>query len=813
VNYATRLLNKRRFDVSMAERDQPKGRTDEPDTKATHGRRTLHDVSDLRQAWSYGKLGPDDLVSIIDTDMLPISEIEELYAGHDMVFYTQQPDAVAGRTKDSQWWIDSDNRLTEEVCGGAVYRHQLYDFASDTISIHQKYDYHGKFVDTLHIYDKVTVDQPDRDGALARGRCLIFLILRSKMTNWSLWEQVRQYWNLEPIVARPLTRMAVVEKIHCGGGDIITGLFKRRSPEGFMESYVSLRREKDRSGDCVDLPQTIFNSLQTKALGNINRAGGKGLTSSEVIRDIELHKLKLTYSQNWILLEALKCTEQPRFAVSFQCVGSKVDGFTEGEEGKPTATLSPVTICKPPVFPTRHPDNERAALDGRMKLVVNKKPFSSAMKQFAVEFMKFLVAERDVGSIGPATLEYVRARQNKPRQKLRIEREQNNGPRRTGKMSAKAMLKVEGSTSLNSPRNVFVVEADHSDATAQIAYAVSLYMKGTSRFGWYAVGKDPSEMGDMVSEFAKLPGRKVLSDFSRMDGRVSIDLRRYVVEAFLYRLFDKDHHEFIESTLKKEERVFLRSPGGHCEVTVGSNISGSGLTTLINTLINAFVEFVSKRRFGYTLKEILTISPLGPKFGDDGLAIELDETKSYLTEAAAEVGMVLEQDARAETEPLEFLSRKYPAPKFYTVSHPVVNLNGRNAIAKGGSQPLGGGGFHAWCKGILATESHVPLLSDFADAGLRIATESELAASDIAIEQDRELSYKIAQGPYPVPADETAKELLLESVCTSLEIGCISEMLKIVSALNEATDAQSINECELPHTVEQFEVKVAAIAI
>jgi hypothetical protein len=38
-------------------------------------------------------------------------------------------------------------------------------------------------------------------------------------------------------------------------------------------------------------------------------------------------------------------------------------------------------------------------------------------------------------------------------------------------------------------------------------------------------------------------------------------------------------------------------------------------------------------------------------------------------------------------------------------------------------------------------------------------------------------------------------------------------MLKIVSALNEATDAQSINECELPHTVEQFEVKVAAIAI
>jgi hypothetical protein len=158
----------------MAERDQPKGRTDEPDTKATHGRRTLHHVSDLRQAWSYGKLGPDDLVSIIDTDMLPISEIEELYAGHDMVFYTQQPDAVAGRTKDSQWWIDSDNRLTEEVCGGAVYRHQLYDFASDTISIHQKYDYHGKFVDTLHIYDKVTVDQPDRDGALARGRCLIF---------------------------------------------------------------------------------------------------------------------------------------------------------------------------------------------------------------------------------------------------------------------------------------------------------------------------------------------------------------------------------------------------------------------------------------------------------------------------------------------------------------------------------------------------------------------------------------------------------------------------------------------------------------
>jgi hypothetical protein len=67
------------------------------------------------------------------------------------------------------------------------------------------------------------------------------------MTNWSLWEQVRQYWNLEPIVARPLTRMAVVEKIHCGGGDIITGLFKRRSPEGFMESYVSLRREKDRA--------------------------------------------------------------------------------------------------------------------------------------------------------------------------------------------------------------------------------------------------------------------------------------------------------------------------------------------------------------------------------------------------------------------------------------------------------------------------------------------------------------------------------------------------------------------------------------
>ena len=218
-------------------------------------------------------------------------------------------------------------------------------------------------------------------------------------------------------------------------------------------------------------------------------------------------------------------------------------------------------------------------------------------------------------------------------------------------------------------------------------------------------------------------------------------------------------------------------------------MSGSGVTTDLNTLDAAFNEYAARRRLGEEPRQ--AFNKLGFYFGDDSLV----DPKVFeeVAAVAKENGMVLTREAvPQEAGPgyAVFLSRVYPDIRTSLASHPcmVRNLRKLCTVMAGIDAPDKAVKVKLRLKAeaALITDSHVPVLSAYARALKRVYGLDVVAPEKVwesAMAQDADYRRKKETGPYPFkPCDE---QLLTQSVAWDLGIS-EAETQRLVSRLNAA---------------------------
>lgn len=198
-------------------------------------------------------------------------------------------------------------------------------------------------------------------------------------------------------------------------------------------------------------------------------------------------------------------------------------------------------------------------------------------------------------------------------------------------------------------------------------------------------------------------------------------------------------------------------------------------------------------------KQVISIAYgwIGPKFGDDGLA----PSTPYVSDKLWECAMLyvdrmdgferkLETTSAVKGEPVEYLSRIYPCPTSSLSSYcKVEKALDKISIAINRDRER----YFLKLRGYWTTDRNTPIVGAYIQAianmygitlsgignGAPIVSESELEALDPEheirkiYESDRDLYYKVAGGPYPYDAGDSA----LQYECVAADYGMTSNAL------------------------------------
>jgi len=361
-----------------------------------------------------------------------------------------------------------------------------------------------------------------------------------------------------------------------------------------------------------------------------------------------------------VLLEFHMKNTCPLKPPTFNVVGQGVRGYQwvkTLDEYEPEAKDSVIAFMLPLVdgafAPKLTQTNEQRSIEKRVKELVDSTQVTPFLKRVVKEFVQEF-AGQEAHSLIPTELSEVAERQNKPSQRAILERAENTAPDRR----AKSFMKREAGPDVTDPRNITTVNGVDKRDYSTFTYALADHIK---KFSWYAFGKTNAQLAHRVAEICEGAAFFVDStDFSRMDGRVGA-VARYLEETLCMYMFRPEYCD--------ELRELMRSQHGLCGITrLGvkydtglSRLSGSPETSLFNTILNAFVAFLSfrmtKNKDGF-LQPRSAWERLGVYGGDDGLTA--DANNKMYEKAAAMTGQLLtgERTMRGK-QGISFLSRHY----------------------------------------------------------------------------------------------------------------------------------------------------------
>jgi len=297
-----------------------------------------------------------------------------------------------------------------------------------------------------------------------------------------------------------------------------------------------------------------------------------------------------------------------------------------------------------------------------------------------VEFVEFIRAD-----LVPASYEEVFEKQNRPSQRRILDKASVMGPKSSGAISS--FIKAESYTETKDPRGISMIPPYAKMEYSRYMYAIADHLK---TFEWYAFGKPPRELAQGVADVCSELD-VILTDFSRMDGRISniartleamilsacfdahsslkssrsfvsklSDLYRSAGEATVDELYDilgwkDDRMEVLELHRQQYNRRASTSYGFQYSTNF-ARLSGSPETSVFNTIWSKFVAYITCRKMRMTPRDAWDWP--GIYGGDDGITRYLDP-KTYTSMATA-VGQKLTSTVIKRGDlGVEFLARKY----------------------------------------------------------------------------------------------------------------------------------------------------------
>jgi hypothetical protein len=377
------------------------------------------------------------------------------------------------------------------------------------------------------------------------------------------------------------------------------------------------------------------------------------------------------------------------------CVLNNNEHVQQVTAGYPTAHYTVPTIgdvkpmmidIMPPVIqgecyvPAGSIANAKYAIEERIISVKSTVENDVQLRSWFKDFLKEFPTKQH-----PQGYEDVAKKQNRPNQKKALMEGLDNPDDYV--LVNGCFMKKEAYLDQKAPRIITTAKSVHKVHYARFQMAIGDIFKN---FDWYAFGKTPKEIANIVANICSNSTRSVqVGDFRRMDGAISPFVRELEL-IFLLHVFDPIYHGELRKLHSEayNQRCYLMDLVFEQEFARGS---GNPETSNFNSLLSRFIIYCCYRHMKMTHDDAWKMPAVVG--GDDSLSSDLpDETFAYIASRFGQTAKV--KTIKRDSLGVNFLSRFYgygvwkgepdstcDIPRTLSKFHTTVNLPTRTPDA------------------------------------------------------------------------------------------------------------------------------------
>jgi hypothetical protein len=684
------------------------------DNQNRSGYRSYFWAKDVKLAARDDAVPSPSLIAMIDVDYY--LDVPAYLADHfePTIFFTFQPRLVADTFHNAMYWFEKNNKLCMRVSGGAEYSHFVWNYQVDTVMVVKV---------RLRVVVSVSIYNVERKTVDKHKDLILFVPLR-KWT-FPLCYLALCFIDCERLdIMKPVRLCTVGEdlvyftQITCISDDK-----EARTSIGLAGQYVQ-----------ADLPLRVLNYLISLSsisktmltLGQVKAYLDK-LPESDLVDDAN----KLA-GQAAVLTRYVRALDpNPRepyvFPVReavrrYQFVDNAHD-FDEAAKPCGHAFMSPFIHAG--YAPDKTLGNEKRSIQARLENVRGDAEVTPFLSRCINEFIQFVLPIEHL--LSPVSLEAVQDKQSKPSQR-RIIDDAELRPHDYSNL-VKTFQKDERYGKIADPRNITTFDGPVKVQYSQCIISVTDHLNEIrDNVPWRAASLTPRETAQAVASVAERHDSILLSDISRMDGRLC-EVARVLERRFLLRAFKVEHHASVLFLHAHQFNNLGRGAFGTYYEQGFSRGSGSPETEVFNSLFSAFTAYFAKRLT--RLSPNVSYHTLGLYLGDDGFSPGL--TLEQGQRAAKLVGMVMTGNVvyRSNLDNIKFLARIYSPNIWYGDLSSMCDL--KRQLSK----------FHTSCR----------LPSEYAPQ------PNNVSCVDILVEKSR--SYFLSDANTPIIGPFVSKVVLL----------------------------------------------------
>jgi hypothetical protein len=538
---------------------------------------------------------------------------------YPVVLYTENPTTAAGASEYTHWFQE-DGSYSTRVSGGGEYHQTLWDWTPDCIRVCNR---------TFGIVTHMTTFHVDR-RQITDTKCLVLL------TPISTW------WGVAATLAECSVRGQELQKLN-------------PVAKGWVKLYVhgkeGVRVSIARAGCMPTTAVTISLEDYEAAIFTAELAKQDPSASSTFAwanKDRGQAAILAAYLRKNIGHKGAYMTNVANSITSY--TANIVDHDTGAYKSGITAFMQPL-VNGGSYDPVDDNANRKWAVKDRIEQFQDTVPLNlgRGRLRFTREFVEKLAAM--VGQQTPTTVDEVWDRQSRKTQRDIITAAVNSGYPENDDI--KAFMKKESYSKPGAPRVISTIPGLTKVEYSTYIYPIAAQMK---QFEWYGFGT-PMEISQKVVNLAMDEEVLIETDYSRMDGHVRAELRRFIEEPLMQLIYPDD--PYVVELMRKQYGV--RGRLGDVEYKSGfARASGSPETSLFNTIDSAAIAFVYKRTTGLSIEDAW--NALGLYAGDDGLerpVLDPVQEVKRTTRNAENFGQVLKSNIVRAPTPPQFLARYF----------------------------------------------------------------------------------------------------------------------------------------------------------
>jgi hypothetical protein len=606
------------YSYQMSRADQNRG---------VDGSRSYYWPKDMNAVARHDGIRDTHVIKMVDVDYYV--DMPKFMAEHvnPIILYTFAPRTIAGAdVLDTNWSIAPGTRdeYIVDVRGGGCYRHKLWDYSTDTLLISNR---DGFF------FPSYTVWSVERRRA----------------------DETHELVVLHPYAHIPSHAAFILQLVGFQRNDLVRrdfgeGEFAQMtvSGSGARPSFVSICRK----GDIISAELTLAADAALRSYEKVTKTALRPATVRAYMQD---GNKTLTANDPKFVVAAAYYLSDPTITSRYSDPRYAIRRYQFGlyePDAKPSMRAYAEPLIDDGYVPDQTEGNDERFVQARIK-DVEADICATHNRTYVDEFIHHLYGgERYF--LEPVDIDTVEEKQSRPTQRRIIDEAMNFAS--DVKRKIWSFMKREAYSTANDPRPISTINATDKVEYSQFMIALANHIK---QFEWYAFGKTGQEIAERVADLATNAARQGSSlystDYSRFDGRVSSVIRS-IEEAIVLAGFNQAHCEKLIDLMRAQYNLPATTKNKVRYVTSFQRSSGSPETSVLNTLVNAFLSFVMLRERGISSQ--LAWEGLGIYGGDDGLVANIDPDEATAVARIYGQKLVMEEHTPGSAG-VTFLARLY----------------------------------------------------------------------------------------------------------------------------------------------------------